>query len=167
MAAAVDQRLQDITNYEGNDMQENDAARHGGYYAYYPAPGQIVPPPRSNGRGLAIAAVSVAGIGLMGCWIPFLNVYSFVTFPIVLALAVGALVTAKRDPRVARVLAIVSVGIAVLSMVVAWSVNSWAVDTWNNSPGSPKSLRESTAATDFEVRVIDRNDLPDDGIFPA
>jgi len=122
------------------DMQN---APHGAYYGYYPGPGQIPPPPRSNGRGLAIAAVSVAGFGLMGCWIPFLNVYSFVTFLIVLALAVGALVTAKRDPRVARVLAIVSIGIAILSVVLAWAVNSWAVDTWNNSPGSPKSLRES------------------------
>ena len=127
-------------------MQKNDAAaQRGGYYGYYPGPGPMLPPPRSNGRGLAIAAVSLAGIGLMGCWIPFLNVYSFVTFPIVLALAVGALVTAKRDPRVARVLAIVSIGIAILSAVLAWAVNSWAVDTWNNSPGSPKSLRESQA----------------------
>ena len=65
-------------------MQKNDAAPgHGGYYGYYPAPGPIMPPPRSTGRGLAIAAVSMAGIGLMGCWIPFLNVYSFVSFPIV------------------------------------------------------------------------------------
>ena len=106
-------------------MQKNDAAaQRGGYYGYYPVPGPMLPPPRSNGRGLAIAAVSLAGIGLMGCWIPFLNVYSFVTFPIVLALAVGALVTAKRDPRVARVLAIVSIGIAILSAVLAWAVNS-------------------------------------------
>ncbi|MER1995557.1 MAG: hypothetical protein ABTA24_03535 [Arthrobacter sp.] len=108
-----------------------------------------MPPPRSTGRGLAIAAVSMAGIGLMGCWIPFLNVYSFVSFPIVLGLAVGALVTAKRDPRVARILAIVSIGIGILSMVAAWAVNSWAIDTWNNSPGSPKSLRESSAGVDI------------------
>ena len=130
-------------------MQNNYAGAPygGGGYGYYPGSGRAYPPPGPTGKGLAISAVVVAGSGLMSCWIPFLNVYAFVACAVTIGLAIGALIRAQVNPRPARVLAIVSVGIAVLSVALAWAVNSWAIDAWNNSPGSPKSLRESATRT--------------------
>ncbi|MEB7503943.1 hypothetical protein [Arthrobacter koreensis] len=45
-------------------------------------------------------------------------------------------------------MAVISIGVAVLSVVLAWAVNSWAINAWNNSPGSPQSLRESAPRAD-------------------
>ncbi|MFZ3454721.1 hypothetical protein [Arthrobacter sp. 7Tela_A1] len=103
---------------------------------------------------MAIAAVSVAGSALVSCWIPFLNVYAFIMCPVVLVLAVAALVSAKRKPRLARVLAVVSIGVSVLAVVLAWNVNSWAAKAFDKTPGSPQTQQGSEQPSSAEPRGL-------------
>lgn len=135
-------------------QNQTAAAPHGDYNGSYPGPGQTLPPAGSTGRGPAIAAVSVAGSALVSCWIPFLNVYAFIAGPVTLVLAVVALVSAKRKPLLARVLAVVSIGMAVLAVALAWSVNSWAVKALDKTPGSPQSQQEAEQPRSAETRGL-------------
>ena len=132
----------------------------------FPQPGGPYAPPGSEsrpGRALAVGALSVAVTGLVSCWIPFLNVFAFATALVAVGLAVAALVKGGTHPRAPRVLSVVSIALAVLSVVLAWAVNSWVINAWNNADGSPKSLRESAPwAPDADGRPGDYSyDLPE------
>ncbi|WP_152969876.1 hypothetical protein [Arthrobacter sp. Edens01] len=80
-------------------------------------------PPKSPGKGLAIAALSVAGVGLLFCWIWFLNFITFLLGFVALGLGIPALVKGVKARNVARPLAIAALSVAVFSMIAASFVN--------------------------------------------
>lgn len=98
--------------------------RYGGP-AYGGFPGQMpFYPPKSPGKGLAIAALSVAGVGLLFCWIWFLNFITFLLGFVALGLGIPALVKGLKARNVARPLAIAALSVAVFSMIAASFVNA-------------------------------------------
>lgn len=102
-----------------------------GYPGYQGYPG--TQPARTPGKALGIAALSVAGAGLIISWLPFFNVFTFVLGAVALGLGIPALIKGFRARNVARVLGIVALAVAVLSMIIAGSVTALIVDSFRQS----------------------------------
>ena len=79
--------------------------------------------PSTKGRALAIAALCVAGFGLLFSWIWFLNFIAYLAGAVALGLGIPALVKGSRAKNVALPLAITAVSSAVVSMIVATIIN--------------------------------------------
>lgn len=95
----------------------------GGPAGYGNGPGYGSYPPRTPGKGLAIAALCVAGFGLLFSWIWFLNFITFLTGLVALGLGIPALVKGIKARNAARPLSIAALSIAVVSMIVAVIIN--------------------------------------------
>lgn len=112
-------------------------------------PGQMpFYPPKSPGKGLAIAALSVAGVGLLFCWIWFLNFITFLLGFVALGLGIPALVKGVKSRNVARPLAIAALSVAVFSMIAASFVNAtiqYGLFAAVGEPGLSESEPEAAA----------------------
>lgn len=108
-----------------------------GYPGYPGSPGYPgypgAQPAGTPGKALGIAALSVAGAGLVISWLPFFNVFTFLLGVVALGLGIPALIKGFRARNVARVLSIVALAIAVLSLIIAGSVTAVIVDSFRQS----------------------------------
>lgn len=104
-------------------------SRPGPYPAHgYPAgygsdPGFGQHQPNTKGRGLAIAALVLAGFGLLFSWIWFLNFISYLAGAVALGLGIPALVKGSKAKNIALPLAITAVSSAVVAMIMATIIN--------------------------------------------
>ena len=74
-------------------------------------------------KGLGIATLVIAIIGLLGCWIPFLNVISITLF--VVAIIMGIIAAVKDN---GRVLAIVGIVLSLLGWFIGAKMNEAALE---------------------------------------
>lgn len=79
--------------------------------------------PSTKGRGLAIAALCVAGFGLMFSWIWFLNFIAYLAGAVALGLGIPALRKGIKAQNIALPLSITALSSAVLSMIMATIIN--------------------------------------------
>lgn len=112
----------------------------------YPGYGSYTPPPPTPGKGLAIAALVLAILALLICWIPLVNFASFPLAAVAVGLGIPALVKGLKGRNIAKPLSIAALSIAALSMVAAIVVNTVVVDSlrdaglWeDNGPGTETS----------------------------
>ena len=95
-----------------------------------PAPGQ----PSSGGpsygqqpptekRGLAIAALVLGILALLGCWIPVLNIGSIIMGLVGLILGIVAIAKASKGEAGGKVMAMVGAALSVLAIVLSIVVN--------------------------------------------
>ena len=134
-----------------------------GYQGYpgYPAPGYPGGQPQQTpGKALGIAALCVAGSGLLISWIPFLNIFTFVLGVVALGLGIAGLVKGLRARNVARVLSGIALGVAVVSMIIAGSVNSMLLDSFRQT-GMGQIEAEQEPAVPYSG-TPDEGDSPDD-----
>lgn len=92
----------------------------------YPSYG---PPPSTPGKGLAIAALVLAILALLICWIPFVNVIAFPLAIVGVGLGIPALIKGIKAKNIAKPLSIAALSVAVLSIVAGIVVNSLFVDS--------------------------------------
>jgi|GEM_PF-1687793 len=131
----------------------------------YPGPGYPGQPPRATpGKALGIAALSVAGSGLLISWIPFFNVVTFLLGAVALGLGIAGLVKGLRARNVARVLSGIALAAAVVSMIIAGSVTAVFVDSFRQagfgqieaeSDGTIPDFAETPELEDFTFEVGD------------
>ncbi|WP_277211836.1 DUF4190 domain-containing protein [Isoptericola croceus] len=104
------------------------AAPYGSYTGSPTPPGQPpapapygAPPPRpaSEKRGLAIAALVLGIVALLGCWIPILNIGSILLGLVGIVLGIVAIVQAARGTAGGKVMAIVGVALSVVAIVLS------------------------------------------------
>lgn len=105
-----------------------------GYPGYPGQPGQpgypsYGPPPSTPGKGLAIAALVLAILALMICWIPFFNFMSFPLAIVALGLGIAALVKGIKARNVSKPLSIAALSVAGVSIIGAIVVNTVVVDS--------------------------------------
>ena len=81
-------------------------------------------------KGLGIAALVIAIFGLLGCWIPLLNIASYALF--VVAIIMGIIAAVKDN---GRVMAIIGIVISVLGWFVASSINSAVGEAFKSLSG--------------------------------
>ncbi|MBD8043387.1 hypothetical protein H9638_06120 [Arthrobacter sp. Sa2BUA2] len=86
-------------------------------------------PARTPGKALGIAALCLAGVGLLVSWIPFINVLTFLLGIVAIGLGIPAMIKGFRARNVARMLSIIAVGVAVVSMIIAGTVSAMVVDS--------------------------------------
>lgn len=98
-------------------------------------------------KGLAIAAVIVAGIAFIIGWMPF---FGFVVGAVAVVLAVVALV--KRQPKALAVTAMALGGVAALTSVIVTGVAVASID-WSKVEAAPKSVETQTAPPKSEVKT--------------
>ncbi len=70
-------------------------------------------------KGLGIATLIIALVGLIGCWIPILNLLSYPFF--IIAIIMGIIAAVKDN---GRVLAIIGIILSVIGWIVANGMNS-------------------------------------------
>lgn len=116
-------------------------------------------PPSNQGRGLALAGLILGVVGLVLCWVPFLNVIALIVALVGLALSVAALVIAVRRRTSAKGLSIAGTivsGLAVIASIIAIALvsaffsslrDSMYGDTagpYGNSTGTPAPATTGT-----------------------
>ncbi len=74
-------------------------------------------------KGLGIATLVIAIIGLLGCWIPFLNIVSITLF--IVAIIMGIIAAVKNN---GRVMAIIGIVLALIGWFVGAKINGAVVD---------------------------------------
>jgi hypothetical protein len=87
-----------------------------------PAPGHYGPPqprPASERRGLAIAALVLGIVALLGCWIPFVNIGSAVIGLVGVVLGIIAIVKAMRGAAGGKVMAITGTSLSALAIALS------------------------------------------------
>ncbi len=84
----------------------------------YAQPGMQPPPPTGPKKGLAIAALVLGIVAILGAWIPFAGLFSVVLGIAGLVLGIVALVKANRGQAGGRAMAIVGAVLGGLSIVV-------------------------------------------------
>ena len=99
----------------------------------YPGYGSYTPPPPTPGKGLAIAALVLAILALLICWIPLVNFVSFPLAAVAVGLGIPAMVKGLKGRNIAKPLSIAALSIAALSMVAAVVVNTVVVDSLRNA----------------------------------
>lgn len=101
--------------------------------------GQAYPPqgpPSNQGRGMALAGLILGIVGLVLCWVPFLNVMALIIALVGLGLSIAALVIATRRRTSAKGLSIAGTvvsGLAVIASIVAIALLSAFFTAFNNS----------------------------------
>ncbi|WP_402370879.1 DUF4190 domain-containing protein [Isoptericola rhizosphaerae] len=87
-----------------------------------PAPGPYGPPqprPASERSGLAITALVLGIVALLGCWIPFLNIGSAVIGVVGVVLGIIAIVKAARGTGGGKVMAIIGTALSVVAIALS------------------------------------------------
>ncbi|MDN4477803.1 DUF4190 domain-containing protein [Demequina sp. SYSU T00039] len=87
------------------------------------APGATLPPK----KGLAVAALVLGIVAIVGAWIPILNIGSIVIALVGVVLGVIAIVQAVKGKAAGKVMAIVGTSLSALSIVIAIVVNAATV----------------------------------------
>ena len=97
----------------------------------HPGPGypSYSPPPSTPGKGLAIAALVLAILALLICWIPVVNFLSFPFALVALGLGIPALVKGLKARNAAKTLSIVALSLAGVSIITAIIINTILVDS--------------------------------------
>ncbi|WP_269437225.1 hypothetical protein [Arthrobacter caoxuetaonis] len=95
----------------------------GGPAGYGNGPGYGSHQRKSPGKGLAIAAVCVAGVGLLFSWIWFLNFITYLAGAVALGLGIPALIKGIKAKNVALPLSVIALSFAVVAMVAATIIN--------------------------------------------
>ncbi|GAA4735137.1 hypothetical protein GCM10023216_29970 [Isoptericola chiayiensis] len=97
-----------------------------GYSHQPPAPGYSQQPPQrpaSERKGLAITALVLGIVALLGCWIPILNFGSIGLGLIGVVLGVVALVQVSKGRAGGKVMAIVGTALSAVAIVLSIVVN--------------------------------------------
>ncbi|MCC9194460.1 hypothetical protein LOC59_12500 [Arthrobacter sp. zg-Y916] len=139
--------------YSGYPGQQGQQGQPGSYpnpggalgYPGQPGYGSYGPPPATPGKGLAIAALVLAILAVLICWIPFLNFVSFPLAIVALGLGIPALIKGNKARNVAKPLSIAALTVAALSIVTAIVVNTVVVDSLRDA-----GLWESESETGTE-----------------
>ncbi|MCC3297564.1 DUF4190 domain-containing protein [Arthrobacter caoxuetaonis] len=139
--------------YSGYPGQQGQPGQPGSYpnpggapgYPGQPGYGSYGPPPATPGKGLAIAALVLAILAVLICWIPLLNFVSFPLAIVALGLAIPALIKGNKARNVAKPLSIAALTVAALSIVTAIVVNTVVVDSLRDA-----GLWESESETGTE-----------------
>lgn len=121
---------QGYPGYPGQQSQQGYPGQSG-YPGYPGQPGypSYGPPPATPGKGLAIAALVLAILALMICWIPFFNVVAFPLAIVALGLGIPALVKGIKARNVSKPLSIAALSVAGVSLIAAIVVNTVVVDS--------------------------------------
>lgn len=88
----------------------------------YGGPSYGQPRPASEKRGLAIAALVLGILALLGAWIPFLNVGSIVLGLVGLVLGIVAIAKVSKGEAGGKVMAMVGAALCVLAIVLSIAV---------------------------------------------
>lgn len=115
-----------------------------GYAGYPGQPGypSYGPPPSTPGKGLAIAALVLAVLALLICWIVVVNFLAFPLALVALGLGIPALVKGLKARNAAKTLSIVALSLAGVSIVTAVVINILLLDSlrdagvWEAEPGT-------------------------------
>lgn len=89
-----------------------------------PVPAPVPAPPK---KGLAVAALVLGIVAIVGCWIPILNIGSIVIGLVGLVLGIVGIVQAVKGTAGGKVMAIVGAGLSALAIIFAIVVNSATV----------------------------------------
>ena len=107
----------------------------------YPGPGyqqQITPPsaPPKGGGGLAVAALVLAIIALLLCWIPIVNNLAFVLGLLALALGAIAWFRSRKGRRAGRGLSVAAAVVSVVAMVGVIATQAFFAEVLDEIDGS-------------------------------
>ncbi|MFZ3454720.1 hypothetical protein [Arthrobacter sp. 7Tela_A1] len=145
--------------YPGQQGQQGPYPNQGGAPGYSGQPGSYPgqpgyggdgPPPSTPGKGLAIAALVLAILAVLVCWIPLLNFVSFPLAIVALGLGIPALLKGNKARNVAKPLSIAALSVAALSVITAIVVNTVVVDSLRDA-GLWESETEARAESYTEV----------------
>lgn len=101
------------------------------------------PQPGTEKRGLAIAALVLGILALLGSWIPFLNIVSIIMGIVGLILGIVAISKASKGQAGGRVMAMVGSALCVLAIVLSIVVNVVAFNAGTTFiEENPEILRE-------------------------
>lgn len=95
-----------------------------------PMPTPVPAPPK---KGLAVAALVLGIVAIVGCWIPILNIGSIVIGLVGLILGIVGIIQAVKGTAGGKVMAIVGAGLSALAIIFAIVVNSAAVAAVDNA----------------------------------
>jgi len=132
-----------------------------------PQYGQPTPTPSGGSNGLATAGFILALLGLLGSWIPFLNILGVILALIGLVLA-GVGLAKSRKTGTGKGLAIAGLVLGALALVVAVVINVafvGAVDealdeTTNTSVKAPGSSKAEQGGSDSDLGTSRENPAP-------
>ncbi|MDO8149130.1 MULTISPECIES: DUF4190 domain-containing protein [unclassified Isoptericola] len=123
---------------EHHDADRRDAGRYdAGHQQPYAAQGAPAAPYAGGtptqgpapSRGLAIAALVLGILAVLGSWIPVLNIGAIVLAIIGIVLGIMALVQAKRGTAAGRGMALFGTVLSVVAIILAIVVNVFLVST--------------------------------------
>lgn len=122
-----------------------------------PTPGPYGQPPRpaSEKRGLAIAALVLGIVALLGCWIPFVNIVSAIIGVVGVVLGIVAIVQASRGTAGGKVMAIIGAALSALAIILSIVVSVGAAAFVNNAVEEQSSVLEQS----LEDAGVDTEDL--------
>lgn len=122
-------------------------------YPNQPGYGSYGPPPSTPGKGLAIAALVLAILALLVCWIPFLNVVAFPLAIVAVGLGIPALLKGIKARNISKPLSIAALSVAAVSIIAAIVVNTVVVDSLKDA-----GLWESEVGTETFTEIEDYSD---------
>jgi hypothetical protein len=126
-----------------------------------PAPGPYGPPqprPAAERKGLAITALVLGIVALLGCWIPFLNVISIVIALVGVVLGIVGAVKASKGTAGGKVMAIVGTALSalaiVLSIVISVATASFFTSTYEEQSAVVEEALEEAGVDAEELDAL-------------